>query len=233
MYQPPSRTLWLTDTLMDDNPTSATLQSIRREVRERDLPIDFLTCHPSLAEEDHLLVMRPVAEIRVPSYRAQPIRLPDLFELLQKFRDGSYDRIVCSTELIMGLLALFLKNCFSVPGYFYVHNDWLDLMERSQRLDQRSADRIRRLLRALYRSYDGLLLSDREQADWFAGPALGIPRGKIFDAVGWADQSFRAMDGSELNAFDAGDKPGGKSEQDPAPSGSSLLNELLDLVSQG
>jgi hypothetical protein len=203
-----------------------------REVLEQDLPIDFLTCHPSLAEADHVLVLRPVAEIPVPSYRAQPIRLPDLFELLQKFRDGSYDRIVCSTEWIMGLLALFLKHCFSVPGYFYVHTDWLDLMERSQRLDRRSADRFRRLLRALYRSYDGLLVMNSEQTEWLASSAMSIPREKILDAGCWAHNSFRTPEGAGIDAFDAGDHRAGTSERDPWRSGSSLLNELLELVSQ-
>jgi hypothetical protein len=54
-YQRPHRILWMTDTLDDKNGVSHVLRSLLTEVRERDLPIDFLTCGKGRIE-DHLHV---------------------------------------------------------------------------------------------------------------------------------------------------------------------------------
>jgi hypothetical protein len=89
------------------------------------------------------------------------------------------------------------------------------------------------MLRALYRSYDGLLVSDPENAEWFAGPAMGIPRRKIFDAAYWSDGSFRVMMDTGPEESDSGVRPGHGRQHESAPAGGSLLEELLEIVSQG
>jgi glycosyltransferase involved in cell wall biosynthesis len=189
-FQHPKRALWLTDTFCDKNGVSSALQSILTEVQKRNLPIDFATCSKSKAGESHLHILDPIAEFSLPFYRSQTFRIPDPLNLQKLFRHGAYDRIVCSTELSMGILALFLKKAFCVPAYFYIHTDWLDFADKTLKLDSHSRDRLRRALRAFYRSFDGLFVLNSEQVDWLAGPTMGIPHHKIFKTAHWADRHF-------------------------------------------
>jgi glycosyltransferase involved in cell wall biosynthesis len=200
-YEPPTRALWLTDSFFDHNGVSTALQATLREVQQQDLPIDILTCHPTQPSEEHLVVLRPIAEFSFPFYRSQIIRLPDIFELVRRFRDGSYDRVVCSTEMLMGMMALYLKTSFSVPSYFYVHTDWLDFAQKTLKLEQRPTDRIRRFLRALYRTFDGILVLNSEHVEWLSGPSMGIPLERIFTTAHWADDIFRRLPGARSRVF--------------------------------
>src|SRR5690606_2352789 len=107
------------------------------EARKRDLPIDFLACatgrENGLAAGDHLHLLPAVSEFTLPFYKDQVIRLPGLLELQKTFLEGGYDRIICSTEAPMGLLAIYLKSAFNVPAYFYAHTDWMDFARRTLR----------------------------------------------------------------------------------------------------
>jgi glycosyltransferase involved in cell wall biosynthesis len=200
-FQHPKRSLWLTDTLDDKNGVSRALRSILSEVQRRNLPIDFLVCSKDTPQEDHLLVLPPILEFAVPAYRSQVFRIPDLLEFQDIFRRGCYDRVICSTELIMGALAMLLKHAFSVPAYFYLHTDWLDFADKTLQLDMRSRDRIRRLLRAFYRSYDGLFVLNAEQRAWLSGPAMGIPRSRIFATTHWVESQFKPLTCEKSRVF--------------------------------
>jgi len=81
-----------------------------------------------------------VAAFQVPWYPDQRFRVPNLMEIQRLFRDGGYDRVMCSTEMLMGPIALFLKTAFKVPVYFYMHTDWLDFFEKNTSLDARALE---------------------------------------------------------------------------------------------
>ena len=189
-YRHSRRLLWLTDTFLDKNGVAGVLRLMHAEVVRRDLPIDFVVCHGSATPDEHLKVLGPVVEFPLPYYEHQPIRGFDLMELQQLFINGGYDRVLCSTEGLMGLAALYLKNAFGVPAFFYVHTDWIDFARRTLKLDLHNTDRVRRLLRAFYQSFDGLFVLNSEHLEWLASDAMGIPRGRLRQTAHWPDGRF-------------------------------------------
>lgn len=189
--QHPKRVLWLTDSLGDKNGVAKVLEATLDEVRRRDLPVDFLVCHSELKPGPNLKVLAPISEFGLPQFGGQVMRLPDLMEVHRLFSEGGYDRVVCSTELLMGPVALFLKEAFKVPAHFYMHTDWLDFAQRSLGLDQQGQDRVRRLLRALYHRFDGIFALNGEHADWLASSQMEIPAERINLTAHWVDQRFK------------------------------------------
>ena len=186
----PRRMLWLTDSLFGKNGVSSALRVILDYVRRHDLPIDFMIC----GEEEpgpHLRVVRPIGEWPLPQFGDHVLRLPDLLEVQRKFLEGGYDRLICSTELMMAPIALYLKQAFHVPAYFYMHTDWLTFFENTTSLDVHALDRVRRILRALYKRFDAVFVLNSEHSQWLAGRDMGIAR--IHATAHWVPARYRPM----------------------------------------
>lgn len=190
-FDHPHRALWLTDTLFDGNEIASGLRSLLAEVEARDLPIDFAVVGARRDASPHVKVLEPLAELSTPFQQDRPVRLFDILELHSLFAEGGYDRVVCSTELPMGPAALCLKHAFNVKASFYVHADWMDYARRVLGFDQATLDRVRRLLRALYREFDGLFVPGSGLADWLTGRAMGIPHERVHRTSCWASPAYR------------------------------------------
>ncbi len=173
--QHPQRALYLTDTLRDKNGVSSSLSAKLAEVQRRDLPIDFLICHADADAEPHLHVVAPLAEFSFPQFGEQVFRVPDVLEIARLFYQGGYDRVVCSTEGPMVLVALVLKYMFKVSAHFFMHTDWLDFAKQTTDLNPHERDRIRRLLRALYHQFDGVFVLNSDHRAWLTGHEMGLP----------------------------------------------------------
>ena len=187
----PRRALWLTDTFFDGNGVSSALQSVLAEVRRRDLPIDFLICHGERGPEAHLRVVRPLETFTLPGFGEQPVRIPDLLEVLRLVEAGGYDRLIVSTEGVMGWVGLFLKQALRLPAHFFMHTDWLEFLVHHSELDQHGLDRARRLLRWFYHQWDGLFVLNREHLQWLAGSTMELPRDRLHPTAHWAAAEFR------------------------------------------
>lgn len=196
----PRRALWLTDTFEDRNGVSSALRALLAEIRERDLPIDLCVVSDTLSEEPHLRVLRPVAVIESGIY-PQPLRIPDLLEVQKMFQRGGYDRVVCSTEGPMGIVALYLKHAFEVPAWFFAHTDWIDFARTSLSWDRASISRLRRILRTFYAGFDGLFVLNSEMRDWFAGPQMNIPSDRLHRTAHWVEDGFRPLDVQRRSVF--------------------------------
>jgi len=188
-HRHPHRALWLTDTFEDKNGVSGVLRQMLDEIRRRDLPIDLLVVSDTLQEQPHLKVLKPMAAFETPMY-PQPVRVPDLVAAQKLFHQGGYDRIVCSTEGPMGLLALYLKNAFEVPAWFFVHTDWMDFARRSLGWDKNGLSRLRRILRAFYKGFDGLFVLNSQMREWLASEQMGVPLDRLHSTAHWADAAF-------------------------------------------
>ncbi len=195
-FRHPKRALWLTDTFEDNNGVAMVLQSLLTEIRRRDLPIDILACSNRLKSGDHLIVLKPQAEYTMPFYEQQPVRIPPVLEIHRIFQEGEYDRIVCSTEGPMGCIGLYLKAAYSVPAHFFVHTDWMMFARQVLNFDQRNRDRLRRMIRAFYRGFDGLFVLNADQRKWLTGRDMGFAPERVFATAHWADEGFspRAID---------------------------------------
>jgi glycosyltransferase involved in cell wall biosynthesis len=177
--QHPRRALYLTDTLRDKNGVSNSLSAKLAEIQRQDYPVDFLICHPDAKPESHLHVVRPLAEFGFPSFGEQQLRVPDLLEIAKIFYEGGYDRVVCSTEGPMALVALFLKYKFNVPAYFFMHTDWLDFFRHTTNLDSHELDRIRRVMRALYHQFEGVFVLNTDHRKWLNHSHMGLPKERV------------------------------------------------------
>ncbi|MCU0663284.1 MAG: glycosyltransferase [Myxococcota bacterium] len=189
-HRHPRRALWLTDTLFDRNGVATALQQIYAEVVRRDLPIDFAYVGDQDANGPHLVRLKQAADFETPIYQNQRIRLFDPNELSTVFLEGGYDRVICSTEAPMGLMALYLKQAFNVPAYFYLHTDWIDFARRTLFLSERNMDRLRRLLRFFYREFDGLCVLNTEQMGWLASKGMDLDPDRLHLTAHWANEEF-------------------------------------------
>lgn len=176
----PKRALYLTDTLRDKNGVSSSLSGKLAEIQRSDLPVDFLICHGSVKSEPHLHVVKPLTEFSFPKLAEQVFRVPDVLEIARVFYRGGYDRVVCSTEGPMILVALFLKYMFNIPAYFFMHTDWIDFLKHTTNLNQHERDRVRRALRALYHQFDGVFVLNSDHRAWLTSHSMGLPEDRVF-----------------------------------------------------
>jgi len=176
----PRRALYLTDTLRDKNGVSSSLSGKLREIQRADLPVDFLICHADAEPEPHLHVVRPLTSFSVADFGEQEFRLPDFMEVARIFYEGGYDRIVCSTEGPMALVSLLIKSMFNVPGYFFMHTDWIDFIKDNTDLSQHERDRIRRFLRFFYQQYTGVFVLNNEHRSWLTGHQMQLDNDRVF-----------------------------------------------------
>ncbi|MBN2403260.1 MAG: glycosyltransferase [Spirochaetes bacterium] len=197
----PERTLWITDTFEDSNGVAMVLKSMLAEIRRRNLPIDILAASSSLESGDHFISVKPVSEFTLPFYKQQPVRIPNLLEIHKLFKEGEYNRIICSTEGPMGMAAVYLKYAYSVPAYFYVHTDWMMFSDKVLRLNDENKSRLRRMLRAFYRQFDGLFVLNRDQQNWLTGRDMGFDPAKVFLTAHWADDGFSPMTTDKQRIF--------------------------------
>jgi glycosyltransferase involved in cell wall biosynthesis len=186
----PGRMLWLTDTFVDKNGIAISLNNYREEVCKRDLPIDFLVCHETLDPDDHLIVTKPIGTFPIPMYKEQSIRIPNIMDIHDIFRDGNYDRIICSTELMMGAVGLYLKKCFNVEAYFFLHTDWLEFAQTTLELSTQIVHRLMRFSREFYQQFDKLFVLNSDHAQWLAGPKMNIKAENISLIKHWVNPDF-------------------------------------------
>ena len=188
--QHPKRMLWLTDTYDDKNGVSMVLQEMHKEIKANNLPIDILICSNEIESDDHLIVTKPMAEFSLPFYQQQHIRIPNFNEIHNLFLENEYDRIMCSTEGVMGMVSLYLKNAYSVPTHFYMHTDWIMFARKVIGLDAANLDRFRRILRSYYRAFDKLFVLNSDHQKWLTGREMGIKSKDVLLTAHWANEKF-------------------------------------------
>jgi glycosyltransferase involved in cell wall biosynthesis len=186
----PKRMLWLTDTFEDNNGVSMVLKAFHKEIVKRNLPIDFLVCSNSLNSDKNLIVLRPMLEFELPFYKHQPIKIPRMLDIQKLFTKGEYDRIICSTEGPMGWVALFLKNAYLVPAYFYMHTDWMMFARKTLKFDSDNLSRMRRILRTFYKNFDKHFVLNTDHKEWLTSIEMGIEEQKVNLTAHWAESEF-------------------------------------------
>ncbi len=201
-YRHPERILWLTDTFGDPNGISVFLKEMHEEIKRKNLPVDIVCCSSSLESEDHLVVLKPVREFTLPFYADYQFRIPNFVELHNLFFSGGYDRIICSTEGIMGLFGLYLKHAYTVKASFYMHTDWLMFARKVLNIEGRNLSRVRRILRLFYKAFDKVFVLNSEQKTWLSGTQMNLNPENVRETAHWVNSRFKAMPSNKELAFD-------------------------------
>jgi len=186
-FHHPKRALWLTDSYEDKNGVSVALQAMHGEIKRRNLPVDLLVCSNMLQSDDHLIVLKPVGTFQLPIYPDQPIRIPNLMELHDLFHAREYDRVICSTEGIMGAMGLYLKYAYSVPANFFIHTDWVMFSQKVLNFDRHNRNRVRRILRSFYGAFDRVFVLSNDQRKWLTGNEMNFAENKVCLTSYWTD----------------------------------------------
>ena len=204
-FEHPERILWLTDTFGDSNGVSVFLKEMHTEIKKKNLPVDIVTCSSDIQSEDHLIVLQPVKEFSLPVYSDYAFRVPNFVELHNLFLSGGYDRIICSTEGIMGMFGLYLKHAYTVEASFYMHTDWLMFARKVLNIEGHNLNRVRRILRSFYKAFDNMLTLNSDQKKWLSGSQMGLNPDKVHQTAHWVNTHFKpvAPDKNRLFGIDA------------------------------
>jgi glycosyltransferase involved in cell wall biosynthesis len=185
-----NRVLWLTDTYDDHNGVSMVLQAMHREIRTRDLPVDFMVCSNTLKSDKHLIVVKPLSEFNIPLYRQQPLRIPNFLTIQRIFRKRKYDCVICSTEGPMGFAALYLKKMYSVTTFFYLHTDWIMFARQVIGIEDTGIRRLQRIMRVYYNRFDHIFVLNSDQQKWLTGSLMRFDPSRVLLTAHWAENIF-------------------------------------------
>jgi glycosyltransferase involved in cell wall biosynthesis/predicted metal-dependent phosphoesterase TrpH len=200
-YHHPKRIMWLTDTFGDPNGVSVFLKEMLEEIKKRNLPIDIVCCNSSLQSDDHLIVLNPLKEFSLPLYLDYNFRIPNFVELHNLFFEGGYDRIICSTEGIMGFFGLYLKHAYTVEASFYMHTDWLTFAHKVLNVDGPNFSRLRRILRSFYKAFDRVLVLNSDQRAWLSRAHMNLAPENVRQTAHWVNPCFKAQPPNKEQAF--------------------------------
>ena len=197
----PQRILWLTDTFGDKNGISVFLREMHTKIKENNLPVDIITCSNDLDSDDNLIVLKPILEFAVPIYNSQKICIPNFIELHNLFLKGEYDRIICSTEGIMGICGLYLKHAYTVEANFYMHTDWLMFARKVLNITGHNLDRVRRMLRFFYKSFDKVFVLNSDHRAWLTGKDMNLEEERVFQTAHWVNPCFSRREEDKTKLF--------------------------------
>ncbi len=192
-FEHPERILWLTDTFGENNGVSVFLKEMLVEIKKNNLPIDIVTCSSTVQSEDHLIVLNPVKEFSLPVYEDYVFKVPDFVELHNLFLSGGYDRVICSTEGIMGFFGLYLKHAYTVEASFYMHTDWLMFARKVLNIEGHNLNRVRRMLRSFYKAFDHVFVLNSDQKNWLSGTQMNLHPEKIHQTAHWVTPHFKPV----------------------------------------
>ncbi|MCL2100085.1 MAG: glycosyltransferase [Fibromonadales bacterium] len=200
-FEHPKRMMWLTDTFGDANGVSTFLKEVHIEIKKRNLPIDIVACSASAQPDDHLIVLKPVKEFSLPAYPDYSFKIPKFVELHNLFAAGEYDRVICSTEGIMGIFGLYLKHAYTVEASFYLHTDWLMFARKVLGMEGSNLSRVRRILRAFYKAFDNVLVLNSDQKKWLSGTQMNLEPSQVHLTGHWVNERFKPCKPNKWEAF--------------------------------
>jgi hypothetical protein len=174
------RILWLFDINDDSNSLTTLHKSVLRQIQSENLPIDMLVCGEKISQDKNLIVVRPGLVHVNPLFKGSQIKIPDFLEVQKVFETNEYTKIICSSDSVMGILALYLKTAFSVPACIIVGDNKIAAIETMHKTDESNRKMITRALRMFYNSFDTVIVTKSELKDWICGRKMAIPEKRVF-----------------------------------------------------
>jgi hypothetical protein len=139
----------------------------------------MLVCGEKISQDKNLIVVKPGLVYKNPLFEGSLIKVPDFLEVQKIFETNEYTKIICSSDSVMGLLALYLKTAFSVPASIIVGENKIAAIDTKHKTDESNRKMITRALRMFYNSFDNVILTNSELKDWICGRKMAIPDKKV------------------------------------------------------
>ncbi|MCA9406423.1 MAG: glycosyltransferase, partial [Candidatus Omnitrophica bacterium] len=119
---------WFTDTLLDLNGVSVTINNMHREARACDIPLIVVTSNPKLPVSEmpnQNIINLPTQHSFTPGfYKDYTMNFPSLLKSLEAIERVHPDEIVISTPGPMGLIGLLISKILSIPCTGIYHSDF-------------------------------------------------------------------------------------------------------------
>lgn len=168
------RVLWIFDGSNDSQYLTDLHKAAIKQIQSLDLPVDMLVCSEKLKSDRNLIVVKPEFIHDNPIFKDSEIKIPDFLEVQKIFETNEYTRIICSSDSVMGLLALYLKTAFSVEASFIITENRVKTIEENYKTDESARKMITRALRLFYNSFNNIIVTNNELKDWVCGRKMAI-----------------------------------------------------------
>ena len=90
----------------------------------------------------------------------------------------------------MGFCGLYLKHAYTVEANFYMHTDWLMFARKVLNITGHNLDRIHRMFRFFYKSFDRVFVLNSDQKKWLTGKDMNLEEERIFLTSHWVNRCF-------------------------------------------
>jgi glycosyltransferase involved in cell wall biosynthesis len=119
------RKAWITDTFLEINGVTRTIQSLARVAQQRGQPLTLVTCLAEAPDTDlDLANFRPLGKFRLPEYESQELSVPPALELLEYFERQKFCELIISTPGPLGLAALAAGRLLGLHVTGIYHTDF-------------------------------------------------------------------------------------------------------------
>ena len=123
--------LWFTDTLVDLNGVSITLQTLAKKAYDEHYPLYLMT---SLTKEElnstfipeNVINIEPIYKFTLPYYKSLAIKIPSLLSVLKEVYKLSPTEIYVSTPGPVGIIGVMIAQLLNVPCNSVYHTDFAE-----------------------------------------------------------------------------------------------------------
>jgi hypothetical protein len=168
------RILWIFDGSNDSQYLTYLHKAAIKHIQSLNLPVDMLVCSEKLKSDKNLIVVKPEFIHDNPVFKDSQIKIPDFIEVQKIFETNEYTRIICSSDSVMGLLALYLKTAFSVEASFIITENRVKTIEENHKTDESARKMITRALRLFFNSFDNIIATNSDLKDWICGRKMAL-----------------------------------------------------------
>ena len=199
-YEPiPNKILHLTDTLFDKNGASVSLAYQLKYIQKNNIACDYLICKKDVDPQPHLYVVQPVVKL---SKRYVDLNFPNITDIIEIFYREKYDRVICSTEGPMASMALYLKQIFKIPAYFFIHTDWLEYINSNSNFSNKALEQNISLksFKFLYSQFDKIFVLNTDNRDYLIRK-MDISKKKIYLTSYFSIPPLKNIPSLERNKF--------------------------------
>ncbi|MBU1196829.1 MAG: glycosyltransferase [Proteobacteria bacterium] len=147
------RILWFTDTFIDQNGVSVTLNRFRKQCEKRDLNICFAACVPEKKQIDkdsgHILYLPCIDSVTPEFYPSYTLHFPSLLASMEMIYDFRPEKIMISTPGPVGVLGMVMASMLGIECTSIYHTDFAAQAELVFK-DEALADIIKSLVNRFY-----------------------------------------------------------------------------------